>query len=37
LACDFLTEQSVRERLHDLAVREAEIIAVGDPFPRMHS
>jgi tRNA-(ms[2]io[6]A)-hydroxylase len=37
LACDFLTEQSVRARLHDLAVREAEIIAVGDPFPRMHS
>jgi tRNA-(ms[2]io[6]A)-hydroxylase len=37
LACAFLPEESVRERLHELAAREAEIIAVGDPFPRMHS
>ncbi|MFM1996317.1 MAG: hypothetical protein RLZZ111_704 [Planctomycetota bacterium] len=37
LACDFLPEESVRARLHDLAARETEIIAVGDPFPRMHS
>jgi tRNA-(ms[2]io[6]A)-hydroxylase len=37
LACDLLPEESVRRRLHDLAAREAEIIAVGDPFPRMHS
>jgi tRNA-(ms[2]io[6]A)-hydroxylase len=37
LACDVMPEESVRSRLHDLAAREAEIIAAGDPFPRMHS
>lgn len=37
LACDFLPEDSVRERLRELAAREAEIIAAGDPVPRMHS
>lgn len=37
LACGFQPEPCVRERLHVLAGREAEIIAAGDPFPRMHS
>ena len=37
LACDVAPEETVRERLHWLAAREAEIIAAGDPFPRMHS
>ena len=37
LACDVAPEETVRARLHWLAVREAEIIAAGDPFPRMHS
>lgn len=37
LACDFQPEQTVRERLHELSAREAEIIKLGDPFPRMHS
>jgi tRNA-(ms[2]io[6]A)-hydroxylase len=37
LACGFQSEECVRERLRDLAIREAEIIAAGDPFPRMHS
>jgi tRNA-(ms[2]io[6]A)-hydroxylase len=37
LACDVAPEDAVRGRLHWLAAREAAIIAVGDPFPRMHS
>ena len=37
LAGEFLPEAHVRERLHELAAREAEIIAIGDPVPRMHS
>ncbi len=37
LACDVAAEEIVRARLHWLASREAEIIAAGDPFPRMHS
>ena len=37
LACDFQTEDVVRERLKDLAEAEARIIAVGDGEVRMHS
>lgn len=37
LACDFQPEADVRARLHELSVREAEIIGIGDPVPRMHS
>ncbi|MCE9631813.1 MAG: tRNA-(ms[2]io[6]A)-hydroxylase [Planctomycetia bacterium] len=37
LACNFLPEDDVRERLSHLAVEEAAIIDRGDPFPRMHS
>ena len=37
LACDFQPEHTVRERLHELSAREAEIIEIGDPVPRMHS
>lgn len=37
LACDFQPEETVRERLHELSAREAEIIEKGDPVPRMHS
>ena len=37
LACNVAPEETVRARLHWLASREAEIIAAGDPFPRMHS
>ncbi len=37
LACEVAPEEEVRVRLHGLAAREAEIIAEGDPFPRMHS
>lgn len=37
LACGFMPEAAVRSRLHELAGHEAEIIAAGDPFPRMHS
>jgi tRNA 2-(methylsulfanyl)-N6-isopentenyladenosine37 hydroxylase len=37
LACDFQPEHAVRERLHALSAREAEIIEIGDPVPRMHS
>lgn len=36
LACGFMPEAAVRSRLHELAGHEAEIIAAGDPFPRMH-
>ncbi|NBW97030.1 MAG: tRNA-(ms[2]io[6]A)-hydroxylase [Planctomycetia bacterium] len=37
LACDFQPEETVRGRLHELSAREAEIIEIGDPVPRMHS
>jgi tRNA-(ms[2]io[6]A)-hydroxylase len=37
LACDFQPEASVRQRLHELAAAEAEILDRGDPFARMHS
>ncbi|MFM7207362.1 MAG: tRNA-(ms[2]io[6]A)-hydroxylase [Planctomycetaceae bacterium] len=37
LACDFMPEEQVRERLHELAAVEAEILDRGDPFARMHS
>ena len=37
LACDFASEEVVRDRLHTLAAAEAGIIAHGDPRPRMHS
>ena len=37
LACELAPEATVRDRLHWLASREAEIITEGDPRPRMHS
>jgi tRNA-(ms[2]io[6]A)-hydroxylase len=37
LAKTFASEQDVTQRLHELAAAEAEIIAEGDPLPRMHS
>jgi len=37
LACDFQPELRVRERLRELSCREAAIIEIGDPVPRMHS
>lgn len=37
LAKTFGSEQVITERLHELAAAEAEIIAEGDPLPRMHS
>lgn len=37
LAQHFAPEETVRQRLVELARREAEILAEGDPFPRMHS
>jgi len=37
LAAGFASEQTVRERLHELAAAEAAIIEQGDPQPRMHS
>lgn len=37
LACDLATESSVHERLHWLALQEAEIISEGNELPRMHS
>jgi tRNA-(ms[2]io[6]A)-hydroxylase len=37
LACGMAAEDVVRERLHWLATEEAAIIALGDPFARMHS
>jgi tRNA-(ms[2]io[6]A)-hydroxylase len=37
LACGFMPETAVRDRLHELATREADIIATGDEYPRMHS
>jgi len=37
LACQRASEEIVRSRLAELAAAEAEIIARGDPVPRMHS
>jgi len=37
LACDFMPEEVVRQRLHELAAAEAEILDAGDPYARMHS
>lgn len=37
LACAFLPEATVKQRLHELAAAEAEILDRGDPFARMHS
>lgn len=37
LASQFGSEEAVRSRLQELAAAEAEIIARGDPLPRMHS
>jgi tRNA-(ms[2]io[6]A)-hydroxylase len=37
LACEFLPEAIVKQRLHELAAAEAEILDRGDPFARMHS
>jgi tRNA-(ms[2]io[6]A)-hydroxylase len=37
LARAYADEPDVNSRLHELAVCEAEIIAQGDPWPRMHS
>jgi tRNA-(ms[2]io[6]A)-hydroxylase len=37
LACDFQPEARVKQRLHELAAAEAEILDRGDPFARMHS
>lgn len=33
----FGSDEEVMVRLHELAALEAEIIAIGDPLPRMHS
>ena len=37
LAAGFASEPIVRDRLHELAAAEADIIEQGDPQPRMHS
>jgi tRNA-(ms[2]io[6]A)-hydroxylase len=37
LAKLFATEDAVHARLEELSVAESQIIAVGDPLPRMHS
>ncbi len=37
LAHDFASETHVRQRLDELAQAEADILATGDPFARMHS
>ena len=37
LAQDFVPAQEVQQRLEALAVIEADVIATGDPFARMHS
>jgi tRNA-(ms[2]io[6]A)-hydroxylase len=37
LARHYATDEVVGQRLKELAAAEAEIIAQGDPFPRMHS
>jgi tRNA 2-(methylsulfanyl)-N6-isopentenyladenosine37 hydroxylase len=37
LAKTFADDQTVRERLHELAAAEADIVALGNSLPRMHS
>jgi tRNA-(ms[2]io[6]A)-hydroxylase len=37
LARKYTDEASLKQRLHELAVAEAEILFTGDDFPRMHS
>ena len=37
LAGLFASEEVVRERLHELAAQEAQIVTEGDDLPRMHS
>jgi tRNA-(ms[2]io[6]A)-hydroxylase len=37
MAQQFAPAEQVHARLEDLARSEAQIIAVGDPLPRMHS
>ncbi|MGY8767628.1 MAG: tRNA isopentenyl-2-thiomethyl-A-37 hydroxylase MiaE [Pirellulales bacterium] len=37
LAKNYANESTVMQRLDELAVQEAEIIALGDEFPRVHS
>lgn len=37
LARKYTDEASLKQRLHELAAAEAEILATGDDFPRMHS
>lgn len=37
LARDFADDEEIKERLQQLARAESDIIAVGDPRPRMHS
>jgi tRNA-(ms[2]io[6]A)-hydroxylase len=37
LAKDFADEETVRVRLSELAAAEAQIVAQGEPLPRMHS
>lgn len=37
LACDYAAEDAVYQRLSELAAAEAQIIAEGDDFARMHS
>ena len=37
LAKDFLSDDEIHARLEELSLAEAEIVAEGDPVPRMHS
>jgi tRNA-(ms[2]io[6]A)-hydroxylase len=37
MATHFGPEAAVRARLEELSAAEAEIVAAGDPLPRMHS
>lgn len=37
LACAYADESAVRARLAELSAAEADIIAAGDPLPRVHS
>lgn len=37
LAKNFASEKAVHQRLEELAAQEAEIVAEGDDFPRVHS
>jgi tRNA-(ms[2]io[6]A)-hydroxylase len=37
LARHYASEKIIKQRLDELSSREAEIIEIGDPFPRMHS